>query len=177
MSAPDDPFRKLSNEEPAAGSASVGPPPGSPPAPGSGQPPGYGPPPGDQPPPGYGPPTGYQQTQQNYGPQGYGPQGLQPGPQGYGPGGQETAGRAIVVLVCAIASFVIFPFIPAVVALALAGGAKDEIARSGGRLTGDGLVRAGQIVAWINIGLSVLAVVGFIVLVLVLAANGTTSTY
>ena len=104
------------------------------------------------------------------------------GPQaGYGQAGygqaQETASRAIVVLVCAIASFVVVPFIPAVVALALAGGARQQIAQSGGRLTGDGLVRAGRIVAWINVGLTALFVVGIIGLIAFALPSGTSSTY
>ena len=104
------------------------------------------------------------------------------GPQaGYGQAGygqaQETASRAIVVLVCAIASFVVVPFIPAVVALALAGGAQQQIAQSGGRLTGDGLVRAGRIVAWINVGLTALFVVGIIGLIAFALPSGTSSTY
>ena len=152
MSTPDDPFSTSPDDRPASAPSS------SPPA---YQPPAYPPSQGNGPQPGYGQP--------GYGQSGYG----QPG---YGRA-QETASRAIVVLVCAIASFVVVPFIPAVVALALAGGAQQQIAQSGGRLTGDGLVRAGRIVAWINVGLTALVVVGIIGLIAFALPSGTSSTY
>ena len=152
MSTPDDPFSTSPDDRPASAPSS------SPPA---YQPPAYPPSQGNGPQPGY--------AQAGYGQPGYG----QPG---YGRA-QETASRAIVVLVCAIASFVVVPFIPAVVALALAGGAQQQIAQSGGRLTGDGLVRAGRILAWINVGLTALVVVGIIGLIAFALPSGTSSTY
>ena len=147
MSTPDDPFSASPDDRPASAPSS------SPPA---YQPPAYPPSQGNGPQAGYGQP--------GYGQSGYGQS-------------QETASRAIVVLVCAIASFVVVPFIPAVVALALAGGAQQQIAQSGGRLTGDGLVRAGRIVAWINVGLTALFVVGIIGLIAFALPSGTSSTY
>ena len=152
MSTPDDPFSTSPDDRPASAPSS------SPPA---YQPPAYPPWQGNGPQAGYG--------QAGYGQSGY-------GQAGYGQA-QETASRAIVVLVCAIASFVVVPFIPAVVALALAGGAQQQIAQSGGRLTGDGLVRAGRIVAWINVGLTALFVVGIIGLIAFALPSGTSSTY
>ena len=152
MSTPDDPFSTSPDDRPASAPSS------SPPA---YQPPAYPPWQGNGPQAGYG--------QAGYGQAGY-------GQAGYGQA-QETASRAIVVLVCAIASFVVVPFIPAVVALALAGGAQQQIAQSGGRLTGDGLVRAGRIVAWINVGLTALFVVGIIGLIAFALPSGTSSTY
>ena len=157
MSTPDDPFSTSPDDRPASAPSTSPPayqPPAYPPSQGNGGQPGYGQ-------PGYGQP--------GYGQPGYG----QPG---YGQA-QETASRAIVVLVCAIASFVVVPFIPAVVALALAGGAQQQIAQSGGRLTGDGLVRAGRILAWINVGLTALVVVGIIGLIAFALPSGTSSTY
>ncbi len=98
------------------------------------------------------PPEGYA-----YGPppHGYGPPpppGSVPLPYGYAPAPQ-TDGTAIVVLVLAISSFLFLPVIPAVVALVIAPSAERDIAASGGRLTGESLVRAGRIVAWIHLGL------------------------
>jgi hypothetical protein len=52
--------------------------------------------------------------------------------------------------------------IAAIVALVMAPGAKREIEQSGGRLTGLGMVTAGQITSWICVGLAVLGVIGFI---------------
>lgn len=85
----------------------------------------------------------------------YGPPpapGSVPMPYGY-PVAPQTDGTAIVVLVLAITSFVAMPVIPAIVALVLAPSAERDIAASGGRLTGETLVRAGRIVAWVHLGL------------------------
>lgn len=86
---------------------------------------------------------------------GYGP------PPGHGPGygaPQQTDAKAIVALVLAIGSFVVFPFLPAIAALFVAGAARRDIDAAGGRLTGSGLVTAAKVVAWVNIGLSVAGV-------------------
>ena len=56
------------------------------------------------------------------------------------------------------------PVIPAIVALAMAPGTMRDIEESGGRLTGESLVRAGKIVSWINLALFV---GGFLLIVLV----------
>jgi hypothetical protein len=108
-----------------------------------------GPAPGNGPPPGAGAPYA----------------GWQPAPQ--------TSGRSVAVLVLAVCSFVVFPVIPAVVALALAPGASRDIAAAGGRLTGDGLLKAGRIVAWVNLGLAL----GFVLLmILMLGVFGILAT-
>ena len=117
---------------------------------------------GQQPPPGYG--------QQQYGP---------PVTTGYGAPGPSTSGRATAVLICGISSLLLLlagvGFIPAVVALVLAGGAKREILESNGRLTGLDFVKAGRICSWITVALTVLAVV-FIVVAVILFTN-TDSMY
>lgn len=90
------------------------------------------------------------------------PEGGPPGasPQGYGySGAPRTDGTAIAVLVLAICSFVVLPVIPAVVALVLAPSADRAIAASGGRRSGEGLVRAGRIIAWVHLGLCLLGAV------------------
>ena len=130
---------------------------------GSGRPPHWDAPPA---PGGYGPPPGYGPVP----PQPYGPP-----PQPYGVGGypvQQTSTQAIIVLCAAIGSFVVFPLVPAIVALALAGGARDEIERSGGRLTGEGLITAGKVVAWINIGLCVAGVLAVVAVFGLFASTG-----
>ena len=132
-----------------------------------GQPPPSGIPP--QAPPGWpGPAYGYGPPPAPYGSTG---QPHQPRPSPYGPYGYpvppQTDGTAIVVLVLAISSFVVLPVIPAVVALVLARSAERDIAASGGRLTGESLVRAGRITAWIHLGLCGLLLalfVGFLML-------------
>ncbi len=54
------------------------------------------------------------------------------------------------------------PVIAAVAALFLASQSRKRIAISGGSLTGDGLNRAAIVVAWVNIALSILGLLGFI---------------
>ena len=116
--------------------------------------PGYGPPA-----PGYGPP-----------PPGWAPAG---GPPPGWAGPPQTESKAIVVLVLGIASFVVFPVVPAIVALAMAPDARRTIQASGGRLTGEGLVQGGVIASWINLGLALAALLFFVFFVVVLAAAGT----
>ncbi len=130
--------------------------------PGYGQP-GYGQPQSGQPgygQPGYGQP-GYGQPVQGYG----GPQAWQGQPQ--------TESKAIIALVCAIAAWVVLPLLPAIAALMIGKTARERIASSGGRLTGDGLVTAAKVIAWVNIGLSVLAL---LLLVLGLGLFATSSS-
>jgi hypothetical protein len=67
-------------------------------------------------------------------------------------------------------------FITAVVALALAPGAKREISASGGQLGGLGFVKAGVICSWVAIGLVALGVVSIIVLVALSVSLDSTST-
>jgi hypothetical protein len=86
---------------------------------------------------------------------------------------RQTEGLAIAVLVLAVVSFVVCPVVPAIVALAMAPSAKRNIAQSGGLKDGEGLVTAGQIVAWINIGFAALGLIALIILVAV--ANPDTS--
>jgi len=130
-------------------------------------PPGYGPPPPPPPPPGQGPP-----------PPGYGPA------PGYGPGPATppNSGKAVAVLVLGILSLPLtcgygLGFITAVVALALAPGAKREINASAGQLGGLGFVKAGVICSWIAIGLVALGVVAIIALVVLSVSLDSTVTY
>jgi hypothetical protein len=110
-----------------------------------------------------------------------------PPPPGYQPYGQygqpysgpyaprRTEGNAIAALVCAIVSFVLCPVIPAIVALFLASAAKRNIRASNGALEGDSLVTAARIIAWINIGLCVLAFAGIILAIALSASSSSTS--
>lgn len=93
--------------------------------------------------------------------QGWGPPPGYGAPSGYGPGyggPQQLEAKAIVAIVLAIGSFVVFPFLPAIAALFVAGAARRDIDASGGRLRGGGLVTAAKVVSWVNIGLSVAGV-------------------
>ncbi|MGL5858348.1 MAG: hypothetical protein ACRC35_08090 [Angustibacter sp.] len=84
----------------------------------------------------------------------------------------QTSGKATTVLALGISSLVLLvtcflsvvAFVPGVIGVTMAGGARREIAASGGRLTGESQVQAGVICSWVTIGLSVLLlIVGIIV--------------
>jgi hypothetical protein len=79
------------------------------------------------------------------------------GPASYAPA--RTEGTAVAALICSIVSWVFCPVLLAVVALGLAHTAGNKIDASMGRLSGAGLVKAAQIVAWINIALWTLGMV------------------
>jgi hypothetical protein len=106
-------------------------------------------PPGQQPPPAWGapPPPGY---------------GYQPPAYGYGPA-PRTDGTAIAALILSIASFVVCPVIPAIVALALCPSSRRRIEASRGALTGEGMLTAAKVVSWVNLGLSALAITFFVI--------------
>lgn len=130
---------------------------GSPPVP-NGQP-AYEPPAYGQPLPPYGqPPPAYAVP-------GY--------PGGYFVPAAQSSGRATTVLVLGIASLVLLllcgiGIVPAVISLAMSGGAKREIEQSQGRLGGLGMVTAGRVTSWVTIALFAIAAV---VLVIGLAIN------
>ena len=71
--------------------------------------------------------------------------------------GPTTSTNAIVGLVLAIVSWVVCPIIAAIVALVLAHSSDKEIKASGGTVGGSGLNTATRIIAWINIGVSIVA--------------------
>jgi hypothetical protein len=92
-----------------------------------------------------------------------------------------TASRAATVLVLGIVSVVTFfalcglGIVPAVIALAMAPGAKQEIAAAGGALQGESQVRTGVLLAWVTVGLAALLLVAAIVAVALLVAASDSS--
>jgi hypothetical protein len=86
----------------------------------------------------------------------------------YGGARPETETKSVVALICAVASFVAFPLVPAIAALVLARSAQRDIDASGGRLSGHGLNTAARVIAWVNIALC--AVVVLVVVAIVVAA-------
>ena len=92
----------------------------------------------------------------------------------------RNSGKSIAILVLGIAGLVFtcaygFGVIAAIVALALAPGANREIRASGGALTGEGMVKAGVICAWISVALTLVGVV-LIVLLIIGGAVSSNST-
>jgi hypothetical protein len=94
-----------------------------------------------------------------------------PGANPYAP--PRTEGTAIAALILSIVSWVFCPLIAAVVALVLAHVAGNKIDASGGRLTGGGIVKAAQIIAWIHIALATIVMVA---LAIGLAANDSSDS-
>jgi Septum formation len=86
--------------------------------------------------------------------------GSPPPPPSFGPAGQQTEGLAIGALICAIANWVFWFFIPAIVALILASVAARRIRQSNGAVGGRGLVIAARIVAIIGLVVNTIAAVG-----------------
>jgi hypothetical protein len=79
----------------------------------------------------------------------------------------------VVAIILAVISWTVCPIIAAIVALVFASNAAKEIAASGGRIQGQGLVTAARVVSWVNIGLSAaFIVVGVFLLVLLVVAGG-----
>lgn len=96
-------------------------------------------------------------------------------PPGYGPypPARQTSSDAVVALVLSLLSWVVCPVVLAIVALIFAGKAKTAIAASNGWLDGEGMVTAAKVISWINIVVSVLGVILFIVFALVVGAAST----
>lgn len=143
-------------QQPAPGTTSYGSPPPNGPAPGS---PAYGSPPptyGSPPPPPYGAPPPYGSV----------PGAIGPSP-GYQPGwAPRTNPKAVWSLILAILGFFMCYLVGPILAIVLGGQARREIRHSGGVEQGDGMAQAGQILGWIGLGLTVLAVVAFTALVM-----------
>ncbi|HVF06512.1 MAG TPA: hypothetical protein VNA20_16855 [Frankiaceae bacterium] len=82
----------------------------------------------------------------------------------------QTSTSAVFALVCAVGSWVLFPLVPAIVALILARNAQEEIATSAGRVTGAGLANAARVTAWANIITSTLVIVGALLVLVLIGA-------
>ncbi len=97
-------------------------------------------------------------------------------PPGYGayPPARQNASDAVVALVLSLLSWVICPVVLAIVALVFASKAKNEIAASNGYLDGGGMVTAAKVIAWLNIIVTVLGTLLFIVIVVFFSAASTT---
>ncbi|MGI8794210.1 MAG: hypothetical protein ACR2H3_13725 [Acidimicrobiales bacterium] len=80
-------------------------------------------------------------------------------------------------LVLACLSWPFCPVILAVVALVLVPSSRSKMEASGGRLTGEGLLTASKIIAWLNIALWGLLIVFFILFVMVGTVSSTTTSY
>lgn len=76
----------------------------------------------------------------------------------------------------AILAWTTCPVVLAVPSLIFAGQAKREIEASNGWVTGDGFVTASRVMGWLNIGIAGAFVLIFVVLIIIGAVFGETST-
>ena len=77
---------------------------------------------------------------------------------------RKTDDMAVISLICALASFLVFPFIPAIAATILGFKSRDRIRKDPSGLEGEGLALAGIIIGSINIFLAVLVFILVIML-------------
>lgn len=75
----------------------------------------------------------------------------------------QTNTAAVVSLVSGILAWVAVPLIGGIVAVFTGHAALNQIRRSGGLETGEGLAVAGLILGWLQLGLLILALAGWIV--------------
>jgi hypothetical protein len=87
----------------------------------------------------------------------------------------STSNNAIVALVLAILSFAVCPLVLSIAALIVSKSATREIEASNGWVGGSGLVTAAKVIAWINIGLFIVAMVVLLVFLVVIAPTQNTS--
>jgi hypothetical protein len=78
--------------------------------------------------------------------------------------------------VLAILSFVVCPLVPSIAALIVSKSATREIEASNGWVGGGGLVTAAKVIAWINIGLFIVAIVGLLIFFVMIAPTQTGSS-
>lgn len=83
---------------------------------------------------------------------------------------RKTDEMAIISFICAIAGFVVFPFIPAVAAIILGLMARDRIGKNPVGLEGEGLALAGIILGLVN----AILVAGLVILLAVLTIYNAT---
>jgi hypothetical protein len=86
---------------------------------------------------------------------------------GSAPYAPPTSSMAIVSLIAGILGLTIIPFIGSIVALITGSMAKKEIRASRGALGGEGLAKAGVILGWIGIALTIIGLCVFAVIVLI----------
>lgn len=78
----------------------------------------------------------------------------------------QSSGTATAALVLGICGFVVCPLICSIAAIICGTIAKNEIDRSGGRITGRDQAKAGLILGWIGVGLCVLGILAFAALII-----------
>lgn len=103
-------------------------------------------------------------------------QAPQYGPTGgyYGQPTRSNNSMALVSLIAGIAGLTVLPGIASIVAVITGHMARRQIAETGEE--GSGLATAGLILGWVGVGLIVLAVVGFVLFFIFIAAAGSATS-
>lgn len=82
----------------------------------------------------------------------------------------QQSGKAVASLICSLAGLFMCFFVGQIIGLVLGYGAKREIEASRGRLTGEGLAKAGIIIGWVGIGIDGLLVLIWLIALFAFAA-------
>ncbi len=88
-----------------------------------------------------------------------GPPPAPPAPYPIAPA-RPTSSTAIVSLVAGLLSWILLPWIGSIVAIIAGHMARSEIRRSDGALDGDGMALAGMVLGYVQIGLTLVALIG-----------------
>ena len=110
-------------------------------------------------------------SQQPPSPPGYPPPGYGSQPAGQLAVYQKTNNMAVLSLIMGILSFFALGCIGGILAIVFGNMATEQIRLSQGTETGDGMAKAGKILGWINIGLSILGILFGIVVILLMAGG------
>ncbi|MDY7040568.1 MAG: DUF4190 domain-containing protein [Chloroflexota bacterium] len=86
-----------------------------------------------------------------------------PSPIHAAPAAPATSGLAIASLIIGIVGWFLLPIVGNVLAIIFGHMAKNEIARSGGHLTGEALATVGLILGYIGVGVWALSILAFMV--------------
>jgi hypothetical protein len=94
------------------------------------------------------------------------------------PAARPSSNLAIISLIAGILGLSMFPLLGSVVAVVTGQMARREIRDSGGSLGGDGMAKAGLILGWIGVGLTVfgLCIACFVFLLIPLGILGAWGT-
>lgn len=105
-----------------------------------------------------------------------GPYQAPPGmPPAYPYSRKETENGAVASLVLGIAAFFVCPLVLGILAVIFGKNSLDRIRESGGILEGESMARAGLILGWINIALSILGIIIVIIVFSVVASRSAIS--
>ena len=100
----------------------------------------------------------------------------QPGPGGYGYAAPQQNQKALWSMILGILSLICCGVVVGIVAIVLGNSAKNEIAASGGMQTGEGMAKAGVILGWIGVALTILGVILFVTGALTLPGSQPSSS-